>query len=193
MKERKHHLRSLRNKTSRTLDYVLLAVVLLTAFGLRLWQNGLGSGLLFSLINTASIAIVYYLAKLWNNRKTGLLTAAFFAVSQLTMFQGQTPVITAPWPVCIVDYLRYSMYDSYLFMFATGLLVIMPFILGRWNKKVRIIGWISIACFLIAPLFSFPFLIITLFSFYCSSTLSKSQSVMAVIGLLFIGTCALFL
>ena len=191
--ERKHHLRSVRNKTSRKLDYVLLGVILLTAFGLRFWLNGMWSGLLFALVNTASIALVYFIGKLWNGRKTGLLAAAFFAVSQLSIIQGQTPVVTTPWPVSIVDYLRYSMYDSYLFMFATGLLVILPFILGRWNKKMRIIGWISIAGFIILPLLFFPLLIITLFSFYRTSTLSKTQSVIAVLGLLFIGTCALIL
>lgn len=190
---RKHHLRKVRNKTSRKLDYVLLGVILLTAFGLRLWKNELWSGLLFAFLNVAAIGLVYYIGKLWNCRKTGLLAATFFAVSQLTMFQGQLPEITTPWPVLVVDYLRYSMYDSYLFMFATGLLVILPFILGRWNKKVRIIGWVSIAGFLILPLFFFPFFIITIFSFYRSSTMSKSQTAIAVIGLLFIGTCALVL
>ena len=191
--ERKHHLRKERNKTSRKLDYVLLGVVLLTAFGLRLWQNGMGSGLLFALIETASIGLVYLIGKLWNGRKTGLLTAAFFAVSQLTMFQGQTPVMTASWPECIVDCLRYSMYDSYLYMFATGLLIVLPFILGRWNKKIRVIGWISIAGFLVFPMLFFPFLMTTLFSFYRPSTMTKAQTVLAVVGLLFIGTCALVL
>ena len=191
--ERKHHLRSVRNKTSRKLDYVLLAVILMTAFGLRFWMNGMWSGWLFALVETAAVGLVYVIGKLWNNRKTGLLAAAFFAVSQLSMIQGQTPVIATPWPVSIIDCLRYSMYDSYLFMFAMGLLVILPFILSWWNKKMRIIGWVSIAGFLVLPFLFFPFLIITLFSFYRISTLSKMQSVIAVLGLLFIGTCALIL
>ena len=165
----------------------------MTAFGLRFWINGLLSGLLFSLIATAGVGLVYYLGKLWNCRKTGLLAAAFFAVSQLEMFKGQLPDITTPWPELLVDYLRYSMYDSYLFMFASGILVILPFILGRWNKKIRIISWVSIAGFLILPLFFFPFFIISVFSFYRISTMSKMQSVIAVVSLLFIGCCALFL
>ena len=193
MRERKHHLRKARNKTSRKLDYVLLGVILLTAFGLRFWLNGMWSGLLFALINTVSIGLVYLIGKLWNGRKTGLLAAAFFAVSQLSMIQGQTPVITTPWPVNVIDYVRYSMYDSYLFMFTMGLLIVLPFILGRWNKKMRIIGWVSIAGFFLLPLLFFPFLIITLFSFYRNSTMTKSQTVLAVVGLLFIGTCALIL
>ena len=193
MRDRKHHLRKVRNKTSRKLDYILLGVILLTAFGLRFWLNGMWSGLLFAFVNTVSIGLVYYIGKLWNGRKTGLLTAAFFAVSQLSMIQGQTPVVTTPWPVNIIDYVRYSMYDSYLFMFTMGLLIILPFILGRWNKKMRIIGWVSIAGFFILPLLFFPFLIITLFSFYRCSTMTKYQTVLAVIGLLFIGTCALIL
>jgi len=191
--ERKHHLRSVRNKPSRKLDYVLLGVILLTAFGLRFWLNGLGSGWLFTFVETIAVGLVYVIGKLWSGRKTGLLAAAFFAVSQLSMIQGQTPELTTPWPGNVVECMRYSMYDSYLFMFATGLLIILPFILSRWNKKMRVIGWVSIAGFLILPLLFFPFLIITLFSFYRSSTLSKAQSVIAVIGLLFIGTCALVL
>ena len=175
------------------MDYVLLGVILLTAFGLRFWINGLLSGLLFSLIATAGVGLVYCLGKLWNCRKTGLLAAAFFAVSQLSMFKGQLPDITTPWPELLVDYLRYSMYDSYLFMFASGILVILPFILGRWNKKIRIISWVSIAGFLFLPLFFFPFFIISVFSFYRISTMSKTQSVIAVVSLLFIGCCALFL
>ena len=190
---RKHHLRSVRNKPSRKLDYVLLGVVLLTAFAFRFWLNGVRSGLLFALINTAAIGLIYVIGKYWSNRKTGLLAAAFFAVSQLTMFQGQLPNITTPWPVSIVDCLRYSMYDSYLLIFATGLLVVLPFILGRWNKKMRIIGWVSIGGFLVFPYIFFPFLIISLFSFYRPSTMTKTQTVLSVVGLLFIGSCALFL
>ena len=191
--ERRHHLRSVRNKPSRKLDYVLLGVILLTAFGLRFWLNGMWSGLVFSLLCTAAIGLVYVIGKLWTGRKTGLLAAAFFAVSQFAMTQGQTLEATFPWPGNIVECLRYSMFDSYLFMFTTGLLIILPIILGRWNKKMRIIGWVSIAGFLIFPLLFFPFLIITLFSFYRISTLSKTQSVIAVAGLLFVGCCALFL
>ena len=37
---RKHHLRSIRNKTSVKLDYLLLAVILLVAAVLRLWKLG---------------------------------------------------------------------------------------------------------------------------------------------------------
>lgn len=191
--ERKHHLRKVRNKTSRKLDYALLGVILLTAFGLRFWMNGLWPGLLFALLNTVALGLIYFIGKLWNCRKTGLLAAAFFAVSQLSMFQGQLPEITTPWPIFVVDYLRYSMYDSYLLMFTTGLLVILPFILGRWNKKMRIVEWVSIAGFLVLPLFFFPFFIITLFSFYKPSTMTKAQTAISVIGLLFIGTCALIL
>ena len=192
-RERKNHLRKGRNKQSKKLDYVLLGVVLLTAVAVRFWMRQTWWGLLFGLANAAVLALVFFIAKRWSNRKTGLLTTAFFAVSQLTMVQGQVPEITSSWPLYVVDCVRYSMYDSYLFMFATGFLIILPFILGRWNKKMRIISWISMACFLIVPLYSFPFLVIALFSFYRPSTMTKAQTAIAVIGLLFIGTCALIL
>lgn len=190
---RKHHLRKRRNKQSKKLDYILLATILLTALGLRFWLNGLWSGLPFALLMTVSIGLVYFIGKLWNNRKTGLLAAAFFAVSQFSMYQDQLPEFTALGPAYLVDCLRYCMYDSYLFMFATGLLVVLPFILGCWNKKIRIVGWVSIAGFLILPYIFLPFLIFTLFSFYRPSTTTKAQTVLAVVGLLFIGTCALVL
>ncbi|MBO6027277.1 MAG: hypothetical protein J6P73_08540 [Bacteroidales bacterium] len=233
--DRKHHLRKVRNKTSRKLDSVLLSVILVTAFALRVWQNDFWMNLPFALLNTGSVGLVYLIGKRWHNSKTGLLSAAFFAVSQLTMFMDQTPwfysiglfvlllltllgnrflmLYQTPKPAFyfiflitialqfavfrldgfFIEQLRYSMYDSYLFMFATALLAVMPFILGRWNKKIGVLGIASILCFLGAPQFGFPFFIITLFSFHKNSTMNKAQTIIAVVGLLFIGICALLL
>ena len=140
--ERKYHLRKVRNKTSRKLDYLLLGVILLVAAVLRLWKlgqvpfmhdefsalfrlrydnfrdlirygvtegdshpagvqvflyywtqlvgwNELWVKLPFALMGIGSIYLIYVIGKQWFNSKTGLLSAAFFAVSQLTVFYSQ--------------------------------------------------------------------------------------------------------
>ena len=140
--ERKHHLRTVRNKTSLKLDYILLGVILLTAAVLRLWklgqvpfmhdefsalfrlrfdnfrdliQYGVSEGdshpagvqvflyywtklvgwnpfwvkLPFVLMGIASNYLIYLIGRQWFNSKVGLLSAAFFAVSQLTVFYSQ--------------------------------------------------------------------------------------------------------
>ena len=140
--ERKHHLRTVRNKTSRKLDYLLLGVILLVAAVLRLWKlgkipfmhdefsalfrlrfdnfhdliqygvsegdshpagvqvflyywtklvgwNEFGVKLPFALMGICSIYLIYLVGKQWFNSKVGLLSAAFFAVSQFTIFHSQ--------------------------------------------------------------------------------------------------------
>ncbi len=138
---RRHHLRSVRNKTSRKLDYILLGVILLVAAVLRLWKlgqvpfmhdefsalfrlkfdnfhdlikygikiDGHPAGvqtflylwtkvvgwnefwlkLPFAMMGIGSVYLIYVIGSQWFNRKTGLLSAAFFAVSQLTVFYSQ--------------------------------------------------------------------------------------------------------
>ena len=147
-KNRKHHLRSIQNKTSCKLDYILLGVVLLVAAVLRLWklgqvpfmhdefsalfrlrfdnlhdlfQNGIivdghPAGvqvflyywtklvgwnefwvkLPFALMGIASVYLIYAIGRQWFNRKVGLLAAAFFAVSQFTVFYSQLARPYAP-------------------------------------------------------------------------------------------------
>ena len=133
--QRKHHLRTVRNKTSIKLDYILLAVILLVAAVLRLWklgqvpfmhdefsalfrlrfdhfhdliQYGVSENdshpagvqvflyywtkvvgwdefwvkLPFALMGIGSVFLIYQIGKQWFNSKVGLLSAAFFAVSQ---------------------------------------------------------------------------------------------------------------
>ncbi len=140
--DRKHHLRTVRNKTSVKLDYLLLGVILVVAAVLRLWKLGqipfmhdelsaiyrlrfdnfkdlilygvcqndshpagvqvflyywtklVGTSefwmkLPFALMGIGSVFLIYVIGKQWFNRKTGLLGAAFFAVSQLTVFYSQ--------------------------------------------------------------------------------------------------------
>lgn len=139
--QRKHHLRTGRNKTSLKLDYLLLGVILLVAAVLRLWKLGqvpfmhdefsalfrlrfdnlhdlFLNGIIvdghpagvqvflyywtklvgwnefwvklpFAMMGIASVYLIYLIGRQWFNRKTGLLAAAFFAVSQLTVFYSQ--------------------------------------------------------------------------------------------------------
>ncbi len=51
--------------------------------------NAFGVKLPFALMGIGSVFMVYVIGRQWFNRKTGLLAAAFFAVSQLTVFYSQ--------------------------------------------------------------------------------------------------------
>ena len=136
-----HHLRKNHNKSSQTLDFVLIGVIILVAAVLRLWKLGqvpfmhdefsallrtrfdnfhdfIQQGVMpdshpigvqlflwgwvklfgwsafwvklpFVLMGIGSIYLIYLIGKQWFNRKVGLFSAAFFAVSQLTVFYSQ--------------------------------------------------------------------------------------------------------
>lgn len=362
---RKHHLRLVRNKTSRRLDYILLGVILLVAAVLRLWKlgqvpfmhdefsalfrlkfdnfhnlicYGVTEGdshpagvqvflyywtqivgwnefwvkLPFALMGIGSIYLIYLIGRQWFNSKTGLLAAAFFAVSQLTVFYSQLarpysaglffillmvffwskilfgqkktsvgvcigfavstclaalahnfaaaqaglifltglfflkkerrsaywlsgigalllyaphlPVfyyqtfvnggiggwLSKPENTFLTDFLQYTMNYAPLFMFAAGILVVLPFILQKPDKRQRPIRWAGIAWFVIiftlafvysllrepiiqysTMIFSYPFLVLTAFSFFKNNSMTKAQSIIAVAAVLFIGTSSL--
>ena len=362
---RKHHLRSVRNKTSRTLDYILLGVILLTAAVLRLWKlgqvpfmhdefsalfrlqfdnfrdlirygvtegdshpagvqvflyywtrlvgwNELWVKLPFALMGIASVYLIYVIGRQWFNRKVGLLAAAFFAVSQLTVFYSQLARPYAPglffvllttffWNkilfgpkkpragVCVgfavsaclaalahnfsaaqaglifltglfflpkerrkayllsgigalllyaphlpvfyhqtfvygsiggwlakpentflIDFLQYTMNYAPLFIFAAGILVVLPFILQKPEKRRRPIRWAGIVWFVVifalafvysllkepilqhsTLIFSFPFLVLTAFSFHRNNSMTMTQTAIAVAAILFIGASSL--
>lgn len=361
---RKHHLRSVRNKTSRKLDYILLGVVLLVAAVLRLWKLGqvpfmhdefsalfrLNYGnfkdliqqgvkldghpagvqvflyfwtklvgwnafwvkLPFALLGIGSVYLIYVIGRQWFNRKTGLLAAAFFAVSQYTVFYSQLARPYAPglffvllmtyfwnkilfdvkkptvglgigmalaaWLAALahnfsaaqaglifltglfflkkerrkfywlsgigafllyaphlpifyhqffinggvggwldkpsssflLDFFQYTMNYAPLFIFNVGFFIIYPFILQKPEKRKLPIRWAAVAWFLITfllafvysllrepiiqfstLLFCFPFLIIVVFSLFRNNTMNYSQTVIAVLALLFIGSMSL--
>ena len=362
---RKHHLRSIRNKTSRKLDYLLLGVILLVAAVLRLWKlgqvpfmhdefsalfrlkfdhfrdliqygvthgdshpagvqvflyywtrlvgwNELWVKLPFALMGIASIYLIYVIGRQWFNRKTGLLAAAFFAVSQLAVFHSQLARPYAPglffvllatffwnkmlfdtkkpsdwvgvgfaFSACLaalahnfsaaqagllfltglfflpkerrklywfsgvgalllyaphlpvfyyqtfvnggiggwlakpegsflLDFLQYTMNYAPLFMFAAGILVVLPFILQKPERRPRPIRWAAIAWFALVfamafvysllrePIiqystlfFCYPFLVLTAFSFHKNNSMTMAQTIIAVAALLFIGTSSL--
>lgn len=363
-KNRKHHLRKVRNKTSRKLDWLLLGVILFVAAVLRLWKlgqvpfmhdefsalfrlqfdsfhdliqqgvkidghpagvqvflyywtklvgwNELWVKLPFALMGIGSVYLVYVIGRQWFNRKAGLLAAAFVAVSQLTVFYSQLArpyaaglffvllmaffwnkilfdlkspsigtcvgfAITAclaalahnfsaaqaglifltglfflkkerrkaywlsgvgavvlyapnlpifyqqtfvnggiggwlakPEASFLTDFLQYTMNYAPLFIFAVGLLIILPFILQKPEKRRYPIRWAPIAWFIIVfalafvysllrepiiqystLLFCFPFVVIVAFSIYRNNTMTKTETVVAVLAILFIGSMSL--
>ena len=362
--DRKHHLRTVRNKSSRKLDHILLVVILLVAAVLRLWKlgqvpfmhdefsalfrlqfdsfsdliqygikiDGHPAGvqtflyywamvvgwnefwlkLPFALMGIGSVYLIYVIGKQWFNSKAGLLAAAFFAVSQLTVFYSQiirpysaglffVLLFTCFWNkilfgqkkpsawVCIgfavaaclaalahnfsaaqaglifitglfflkkerrkaywlsgigalilyspnipifyhqtfvnggiggwlaspdndflIHFLRYSMNYAPLFMFVTGMLIIIPLILKNYEKRRRPIRWAAVAWFVIifalafvysllrepiiqysTMIFCYPFLVIAAFSLYKNNSLNMTQTVVAVLAVLFVGSMSL--
>ena len=363
--QRTHHLRTVRNKTSIKLDYILLAVILLVAAVLRLWklgqvpfmhdefsalfrlrfdhfhdliQYGVSENdshpagvqvflyywtkvvgwdefwvkLPFALMGIGSVFLIYQIGKQWFNSKVGLLSAAFFAVSQFTVFYSQLARPYAPglffvlfmtyfwnkilfdlrrpsigtcagfsvtaWLAALAhnfsaaqagliflsglfflkkdrrlaywlsglgavllyaphlpvfyqqtfvnggiggwlskpeasflpDFVQYTMNYAPLFMFSVGCLIIQPLILGKREKRKKPIRWVAVAWFLLifalafvyslvrepilqysTMLFTYPFLVIAVFSLYRNNTMTKSQTVLAVAAILFIGAMTL--
>ena len=364
MKKRSHHLRKTLNKSNKTIDLVLIGVIVLVAAILRLWKLGqvpfmhdefsamtrlgydsfrdlIQQGVIpdahpagvqvflyywakifgwnafwiklpFALMGIGSIYLIYIIGRQWFNRKVGLFSAAFFAVSEFTLFYSQLarpysaglffvllqvyfwnrvlfdtqkpslwlwigfalsswlaammhafsiaqaglvyltgllflpkerrkpywisglgalllfgpnlPIfyrqlflnggvggwLAAPKSTFLLDFLQYTMNYDFLFMFATGILILLPFILGHWERERNALRWVGLAWFLIifllafvysflrepiiqfsTLLFCYPFLIIAAFSFFKSRTLSPNQTIIAVFSLLFIGIVSL--
>jgi hypothetical protein len=362
--KRKHHLRTVRNETSRKLDYLLLGVILLVAAVLRLWKlgqvpfmhdefsalfrlkfdsfhdliqygikmDGHPAGvqsflyywtklvgwnefwvkLPFALMGIGSVFLIYVIGKQWFNRKVGLLGAAIFAVSQFTVFYSQLArpyaaglffvllttffwnkilfdlkkpsvgtvigfavaaclsalahnfsaaqaglifltglfflkkerrlaywlgglgalILYAPHlPIFyhqtfvnggiggwlarpelsfLPDFLRYTMNYAPLFMFAVGLLIVLPFILQKPEKRRKPIRWAPVAWFVIVfalafvysllrepiiqystMLFCYPFLVLAALSFHRNNSMTKIETAIAVLAILFIGAMTL--
>ena len=362
--KRKHHLRTVRNETSRKLDYLLLGVILLVAAVLRLWKlgqvpfmhdefsalfrlkfdsfhdliqygikmdshpagvqsflyywtklvgwNEFWVKLPFALMGIGSVFLIYVIGKQWFNRKVGLLGAAIFAVSQFTVFYSQLArpyaaglffvllttffwnkilfdlkkpsvgtvigfavaaclsalahnfsaaqaglifltglfflkkerrlaywlgglgalILYAPHlPIFyhqtfvnggiggwlakpklsfLPDFLRYTMNYAPLFMFAVGLLIVLPFILQKPEKRRKPIRWVPVAWFVIVfalafvysllrepiiqystMLFCYPFLVLAALSFHRNNSMTKIETAIAVLAILFIGAMTL--
>ena len=362
--KRKHHLRTVRNETSRKLDYLLLGVILLVAAVLRLWKlgqvpfmhdefsalfrlkfdsfhdliqygikmdshpagvqsflyywtklvgwNEFWVKLPFALMGIGSVFLIYVIGKQWFNRKVGLLGAAIFAVSQFTVFYSQLArpyaaglffvllttffwnkilfdlkkpsvgtvigfavaaclsalahnfsaaqaglifltglfflkkerrlaywlgglgalILYAPHlPIFyhqtfvnggiggwlarpklsfLPDFLRYTMNYAPLFMFAVGLLIVLPFILQKPEKRRKPIRWAPVAWFVIVfalafvysllrepiiqystMLFCYPFLVLAALSFHRNNSMTKIETAIAVLAILFIGAMTL--
>lgn len=266
----------------------------------------------FALMGIASIYLVFKVGKQWFNNKVGLLAAAFFAVSQFTVFYSQLarpyiagmffvllfavfwnkilfdvrkpsigtcigfavaaalaalahsfstaqaglmfltglfflpkerrkaywlsgvgalalyspnlPIfyhqlieeggiggwLAMPKSTFLIDFVQYTMNYSPLFIFATGIIIILPIILQRRQKRSYPIRWAAAAWFLIAfgvayvysllrepilqqstMIFSYPFLIIIAFSLFKNNTMTKTQTIAVVAVILFAGTSTL--
>jgi hypothetical protein len=267
----------------------------------------------FALMGIGSVYLIYLIGRQWFNRKVGLFSAAFFAVSQFTVFYSQLarpysaglffvlllawfwhkvvfgtktttrdyigfalsawacslmqyfsiaqaglifltglfflpkerrkaywlsgiaavvlfaptlPIfyqqlfvsgsiggwLSAPKATFFTDFLQYTMNYSQLFMFATGIIILLPLILGKRNKQRQPLRWASLAWFVIifaiafvyslkrepilqhsTLIFSYPFVIIIAFSLFKSRTLSPWQAALVVATILFVGTASLIM
>ena len=110
----------------------------------------------------------------------------------------------------LVDFFQYTMNYAPLLIFNVGFFIIYPFILQKPEKRKFPIRWAAVAWFLIifllafvysmlrepiiqfsTLLFCYPFLIIAAFSIFRNNTMNYSQTVIAVLALLFIGSMTL--
>jgi len=267
----------------------------------------------FALMGIGSVYLVYLIGKQWFNRKVGLFSAAFFAVSQFTVFYSQLarpysaglffvllmawfwykvvfgtktstkdyvgfalsawacslmqyfsiaqaglifltglfflpkerrkaywlsgigavvlfaptlPIfyqqlfvsgsiggwLSAPKSTFLTDFIQYTMNYSMLFMFAVGIIILLPLILGRRSKRSNPLRWAGIVWFVIifaiafiysltrepilqqsTLIFSYPFVIIVAFSLFGNRTISPWQTALVVAAILFTGVTSLIM
>ena len=252
----------------------------------------------FALMGIGSIYLIYLIGRQWFNRTVGLFSAAFFAVSQFTVFYSQLARpysaglffvllmawfwhkvvfgtktttkdyvgfalsawacsliqyfsiaqaglifltglfflpkerrkaywlfwqqlfvsgsiggwLSAPKATFLTDFIQYTMNYSSLFMFAVGIIILLPLLLGRRSKRRTPLRWAGIAWFAIifgiafaysllrepiiqhsTLIFSYPFLIIVAFSLFKSRTLSPWQNALVVAVILFAGITSLIM
>lgn len=110
----------------------------------------------------------------------------------------------------LTDFLQYTMNYAPLFMFAVGILIIIPFLLGRYQRRRYPIRWVPLAWFAIifamafiysflrepiiqfsTLIFSYPFLVMVGFSWHKKDTMTMTQNTIAVLAILFIGVSTL--
>lgn len=309
MSERKHHLRKVHNPSNKTIDLALLSVIMVVAIVLRLWKLG---NMPLALIGICSVYLIYDIGRQWFNRKIGLFSSAFFAVSQFTVACNALPLtmglffvllttwfwskivfgakktnagiyvgmalsiwacsavhffalaqtllvfltglfflpkerhksfcisgipaiivsiptllyvspmlfptgdnsisLSVPTATFLTDFIQFTMNDSSLFMFAVGIIILLPLILGKRDKSRNPLRWVGIAWFFIVfgttiaysllhepflqyntLIFSYPFLIMSAFSLFKNRTLSPWQNALVVAVILFVGTSSLLL
>ena len=268
----------------------------------------------FALMGIGSVYLVYLIGRQWFNRKVGLFSAAFFAVSQFTVFYSQLarpysaglffvllmawfwykvvfgtkkptlgvyigfalsawacslmqyfsiaqaglifltglfflpkerrkaywlsgvgavllfaptlPIfyqqlfvsgsiggwLAAPKSTFLLDFVQYTMNYSSLFMFAVGIIILLPIILGKRDRSHNPLRWAGLAWFVIifaiafvysllrepilqqsTLIFSYPFVIIVAFSLFMGRTLSPWRNALVVAVILFVGFVSLII
>jgi len=265
----------------------------------------------FALMGIGSVYLIYLIGRQWFNRKVGLFSAAFFAVSQFTVFYSQLarpysaglffvllmtwfwykvvfetktttmhyvgfalsawacslmqyfsiaqaglifltgllflskerrkaywlsgiaavllfaptlPIfyqqlfvsgsiggwLSSPKTTFLIDFIQYTMNYSSLFMFSVGVIILLPLILGRYNKSRNPLRWAGLVWFAIIFLlaygysllrepilqqstliFSYPFVIIVAFSLFGNRTLLPWHNALVVATILFVGITSL--
>lgn len=120
--------------------------------------------------------------------------------------------LAAPKSTFLLDFIQYTMNYSQLFMFAVGIVILLPLILGKRSKLRQPLRWAGIAWFVIifaiafiyslkrepilqhsTLIFSYPFVIIVAFSMFGTRTLSPWQTALVVAAILFVGTTSLIM
>ena len=120
--------------------------------------------------------------------------------------------LSAPKSSFLLDFLQYTMNYSMLFMFVTGIVILLPLILGKRSKQRQPLRWAGIAWFVIifaiafiyslkrepiiqhsTLIFSYPFVIIAAFSMFGTRTLSPWQTALVVATILFAGITSLIM
>ena len=120
--------------------------------------------------------------------------------------------LSAPKNTFLLDFIEYTMNYSQLFMFAVGIIILLPLIIGKRDKSRNPLRWAGIAWFVIifviafaysllrepilqhsTLIFSYPFLVIVAFSLFKNRTLTTWQNALVVAVILFVGISSLIL
>ena len=120
--------------------------------------------------------------------------------------------LSKPKATFLTDFLQYTMNYSPLFMFAVGLVILLPLIVGRRDKSRNPLRWVGIGWFVVifsiafaysmlrepiiqysTLIFSYPFVIIVAFSMFKNRTLSPWRNALVVAVILFVGTASLIM
>ena len=120
--------------------------------------------------------------------------------------------LSAPKATFLTDFIQYTMNYSMLFMFAVGIIILLPLILGKRDHRNQPLRWAGLIWFVIifaiafvyslyrepilqhsTLIFSYPFVIIVAFSLFKSRTLSSWQTALVVAVILFVGMASLIM